>query len=105
MKRISDLHGKPDIVRVVSEIGLILLTYSGQSLLLVELIKIDNDFEERKYLDIAKEETETGSICDIVIRDDITLKGSLHERVVLVAMNTEPPDNKHFHIGNEITLK
>jgi len=99
VKRISDLHGKPDIVRVVSEIGLILLTYSGQSLLLVELIKIDNDFEERKYLDIAKEETETGSICDIVIRDDITLKGSLHERVVLVAMNTEPPDNKHFHIG------
>ena len=27
VKRLSDLHGKPDIVRVVSELGLVLISY------------------------------------------------------------------------------
>eukprot|EP00090_Calanus_glacialis_P019394 TRINITY_DN29800_c0_g1_i1.p1 TRINITY_DN29800_c0_g1~~TRINITY_DN29800_c0_g1_i1.p1 ORF type:complete len:700 (-),score=207.27 TRINITY_DN29800_c0_g1_i1:116-2101(-) len=103
VKRLTDLHGKPDIVRVVSEIGLVLLSYPG--LLMVELVMIDKTCHEeedgggREYLDLARGEPETGSICDIAVRDHVTLRGSLHRRVVLVAMNTEPLDNRHFHIG------
>ena len=97
------MHGKPDIVRVVSELGLVLLSYPG--LLMVELVMLEKGNQEeeggggREYLDLARGEPETGSICDIAVRDHITLRGSLHRRVVLVAMNTEPLDNRHFHIG------
>jgi len=104
VRRLTDLHGKPDIVRVVSEMGLVLLSYPG--LLMVELVMLDKNSQEeddggggREYLDLARGEPETGSICDIAVRDHVTLRGSLHRRVVLVAMNTEPLDNRHFHIG------
>ena len=103
VRRLTDLHGKPDIVRVVSELGLVLLSYPG--LLMVELVMLDKSSQEevegggREYLDLARGEPETGSICDIAVRDHVTLRGSLHRRVVLVAMNTEPLDNRHFHIG------
>ena len=36
VRRLSELHGKPDIVRVVSELGIILLSYP--SLLMVEVL-------------------------------------------------------------------
>ena len=35
VRRLSELHGKPDIVRVVSELGIVLLSYP--SLLMVEV--------------------------------------------------------------------
>jgi len=98
VRRLTDLHGKPDIVRVVSEIGLVLLSYPG--LLMVEMVMLDRGYYEgdggREYLDLGRGD---GSICDIVVRDHVTLRGSLQRRVVLVAMNTEPLDNRHFHIG------
>ena len=104
VRRLTDLHGKPDIVRVVSEMGLVLLSYPG--LIMVELVMLDKNSQEeddggggREYLDLARGEPETGSICDIAVRDHVTLRGSLHRRVILVAMNTEPLDNRHFHIG------
>ena len=45
-------------------------------------------------------EHETGSVCDIVIRENISLRGVVFTRVVMVAINTEPLDNRHFHIGS-----
>ena len=36
VRRLSELHGKPDIVRVVSELGIVLLSYP--SLLMVEVL-------------------------------------------------------------------
>jgi hypothetical protein len=53
---------------------------------------------ECKFLDFTRGEPDTGSICDIAVRDHVTIRGSLHRRVVLVAMNTEPLDNRHFHM-------
>ena len=38
VRRLSELHGKPDIVRVVSELGIVLLSYP--SLLMVEVLMI-----------------------------------------------------------------
>ena len=97
------MHGKPDIVRVVSEIGLVLLSYPG--LLMVEMVMLDRGYYEgdggREYLDLGRGD---GSICDIVVRDHVTLRGSLQRRVVLVAMNTEPLDNRHFHIGGSLVI-
>merc|ERR1719336_1405342 len=87
VRRLTDLHGKPDIVRVVSEMGLVLLSYPG--LLMVELVMLDKNRQEeddggggREYLDLARGEPETGSICDIAVRDHVSLRGSLHRRVV-----------------------
>jgi hypothetical protein len=113
VRRLSDLHGKPDIVRVVSELGLLLLSYP--SLLMVELVRLEDrpGAEAREYIDMARYgrhgtdcstphcrgEPETGSICDIVTREQVTLRGALHRRVLLVAMNTEPLYNRQVHIG------
>ena len=36
VRRLSELHGKPDIVRVISELGIVLLSYP--SLLMVEVL-------------------------------------------------------------------
>jgi len=99
VRRLSELHGKPDIVRVVSELGIVLLSYP--SLLMVEVVRLESvsEDEPREYIDLARGEPETGSICDIVVRDQVTLQGALHRRVVLVAMNTEPLYNRQVHIG------
>merc|ERR1719318_215649 len=99
VRRLSELHGKPDIVRVVSELGVVLLSYP--SLLMVEVVRLESaiEGEPREYIDLARDEPETGSICDIVVREQITLQGALHRRVVLVAMNTEPLYNRQVHIG------
>ena len=77
--------------------------------LVIKTRKLDDDH----YLS-TRGEPETGSICDIVVRDQVTLQGALHRfysscfgsrlklllrRVVLVAMNTEPLYNRQVHIG------
>ena len=98
MKRICAQHGKPDIVRVVSDINLVMVTYPG--LLMVEMISLDRDQDlDRDYMDLHRSDTETGSVCDIVVRDNISINGVDHRRIVMVALNTEPLDNRHFHIG------
>ena len=93
-------HGKPDITRVVSECGLVLLSY--HSLLMVELIRLHGEAgDERDYLDLHSSEPKTGSVCDIVIRENLLINGLPHSRVVMVAVNTESLDNINFHIGKE----
>merc|ERR1719323_516397 len=68
---------------------------------MVEVVRLESasEGEPREYIDLARDEPETGSICDIVVREQITLQGALHRRVVLVAMNTEPLYNRQVHIG------
>ena len=80
VKRISELQGKPDIVRVVSELQLLLVSYAG--LLMVETVMLDCvTQEDRTYLDLAgRLEPETGSVCDIVVREWIAVRGTLHRR-------------------------
>ena len=91
-------HGKPDIVRIVSECRILLLSY--HSLLMVELIRLHGDAgEDRDYLDLNSSGSQRGSVCDIVIRDNLLINGLPHSRVVMVAVNTEPLDNLNFHIG------
>ena len=98
VKRITAEHGKPDIVRVVSDQSLLLISYPG--LLMVEMIHLDREHgQDRDYIDLERADHETGSVCDIVVRDRVTVNGVLHPRVVMVAVNTEPLDNRHFHIG------
>ena len=91
-------HGKPDIVRIVSECQLVLVSYHG--LLMVELRRLNGEAgEDRDYLDLNRSGPETGSVCDIVIRENVSINGLPYSRVVMVAVNTEPVDNIHFHIG------
>ena len=92
-------HGKPDIVRIVSECQLVLVSYHG--LLMVELLRLSGEAgEDRDYLDLNRSAgPETGSVCDIVVRENVLVDGLPHSRVVMVAVNTEPLDNIHFHIG------
>ena len=113
VRRLTDLHGKPDLVRVVDDLGLVLLSYP--SYLMVELVRLDaavpDDDDDGasvagppEYLDLGVPgEGVTGSVCDIVVRENVLIRGELFRRVVLVAMNTEPIDNRHIHIG-EIQL-
>ena len=99
MKRLMATHGKPDIVRIVSECQLVLVSYHG--LLMVELLRLSGEAgEDRDYLDLNRSAgPETGSVCDIVVRENVLVDGLPHSRVVMVAVNTEPLDNIHFHIG------
>ena len=97
VKRLVATHGKPDIVRIVSECQLVLVSYHG--FLLVELIRLDGGGEDRDYLDLNRSGPETGSVCDIVIKENVSINGLPYSRVVMVAVNTEPVDNIHFHIG------
>lgn len=102
VKRITAHHGKPDIVRVVSELGLVLVSYPG--LLLVQMVSLepgpDSDTDKTDYMDLNRDrDHETGSVCDIVVREKVSIRGVVHPRVVMVAINTEPIDNRHYHIG------
>merc|ERR1719369_902496 len=108
VRRLTDLHGKPDLVRVVDDLGLVLLSYT--SYLMVELVRLSEAEQlsdtptPPEYLDLGVPgEGVTGSVCDIVVRENVLIRGELFRRVVLVAMNTEPIDNRHIHIG-EIQL-
>ena len=76
------------------------VSYHG--LLLVELLRLYGEAgEDRDYLDLSRSGTpETGSVCDIVIRENVLINGLPYSRVVMVAVNTEPLGNIHFHIGN-----
>ena len=99
VKRLVASHGKPDIVRVVSDINMILISYPG--FLMVEIIRLDSDDgEDRDYLDLNRSQPETGSVCDIVVRENVSIQGVAHTRVLMVAVNTEPLDNRQQHIGN-----
>ena len=98
MKRITAEHGKPDIVRVVSDLNLVLVSYPG--LLMVEMINLEREHgQDKDYIDLERSDHETGSVCDIVVRDNVCVHGVAHPRVIMVAVNTEPMDNRHFHIG------
>ena len=67
VKQIVAQHGKPDIVRVVSDLKMVMVSYPG--VLMVEMILLDKDpGEDRSYLDPELSEHETGSVCDIVVR-------------------------------------
>ena len=91
-------HGKPDIVRIVSECQLVLVSYHG--FLIVELIRLYGEAgEDRDYLNLNRTGPETGSVCDIVIRENVLINGLPYSRVVMVVVNTEPLDNIHFHTG------
>ena len=100
VKRLMATHGKPDIVKIVSECQLVLVSYHG--FLLVELIRLDGEGEDRDYLDLNRSGPETGSVCDIVIRKNVFINGLPYSRVVMVAINTEPLDNIHFHVGKTV---
>ena len=53
-------HGKPDIVRVVSDLDMVMLSYSG--FLMVELIRLNGVAgDDKDYLDLNRSEPETGS--------------------------------------------
>lgn len=122
VKKLTNLHGKPDLVRVVDDLDLVLLSYP--SYLMVELVRLvdasgqvliqNPDTEEEgedvmkdnppEYLDLGVPgDGVTGSVCDIVVRENVMLRGVMFRRVVLVAINSEPMENRVIHIG-EIQL-
>ena len=103
VKRLVASHGKPDIVRVVSDLDMVMLSYSG--FLMVELIRLNGVAgDDKDYLDLNRSQPETGSVCDIVIRENVVIKGMAHSWVVMVAVNTEPLDNRQQHIGKPSSL-
>ena len=73
VKRLVASHGKPDIVRVVSDLDMVMLSYSG--FLMVELIRLNGVAgDDKDYLDLNRSQPETGSVCDIVIRENVVIK-------------------------------
>ena len=55
VKRIHAHHGKPDIIRVVSDLNLVMMSYPG--LLMVEMISLDKDQgQDKDYLDLNRSE-------------------------------------------------
>jgi len=96
VRTIDKVTGKPDIFRIVDELGFFLVSYPGQfNIQMVWLSRPDCE-----VLNLVKPgEAETGSVCDIVVREYVTIRGQLHRRIVMVAINTDPLENTHFHIG------
>eukprot|EP00088_Acartia_fossae_P024567 TRINITY_DN2549_c0_g1_i3.p1 TRINITY_DN2549_c0_g1~~TRINITY_DN2549_c0_g1_i3.p1 ORF type:complete len:713 (-),score=154.45 TRINITY_DN2549_c0_g1_i3:230-2368(-) len=87
---------KPDTFRIIDEIKLFLVSYPN--VLAVQLVSLDS--EESEYIDLLRPgEVESGTVCDIVVREHLCFRGISHRWVVMVAMNTEPIENNQFHIG------
>jgi len=123
VKKLTDLTGKPDLVRVIDDLDLVLLSFpsflqvelvrlvdaSGQVLLQNPVTEDDGEVEKtenppKEYLDLGVPgDGVTGSVCDIVVRENVMIKGVMYRRVVLVAINSEPMDKRNIHIG-EIQL-
>jgi len=91
-----DVPAKPDNFRIVDQLKLFLMSYPKQ--LKVEIVSLER--EDKSYIDLMRPgEAESGSVCDIVVREHINYKSVTHRYVVMVAMNTEPIENNQFHIG------